>query len=111
MVPAALLSQHGGFDEAFHPVQFEDFDLVYRLRAAGYRAVYEPSVEMYHFESVTTQGTAAVNNAASVVRNGLLFQKRWQPLFAEEEGPVEEACRWKKIEPMPFDSIGSLPLI
>jgi len=111
MIPAALIREHGGFDEAFHPVQFEDFDLVYRLREAGHPAVYAPEVEMYHFESVTTQGTPTVRNAAVVVRNGLLFQKRWRRLFGQEDGPSEEACRWRKIEPVPFDAIGRLPLI
>ncbi len=110
MIPAALIRKHGGFDEAFHPVQFEDFDLCYRLREAGHAAVYAPSVEMYHFESVTTQGTPTVRNAAVVVRNGLLFQKRWRHLFEREDGPTEEACRWRKIEPVPFSSIGHLPL-
>ncbi len=109
LIPAALLRKHGAFDEAFHPVQFEDFDLVYRLREAGYLAVYTPAVEMYHFESVTTQGTPTVRNAAVVVRNGLLFQKRWRHLFEHETGPDEAACRWRTIEPVPFASIGALP--
>ncbi|MBP5319908.1 MAG: glycosyltransferase family 2 protein [Kiritimatiellae bacterium] len=111
LMPAELVARYGGFDEAFHPVQFEDFDLVYRLREKGYRAIYTPEVEMYHFESVTTQGTPTVRNAAVVVRNGLLFQKRWRGLFEKEEGPDEEACRWRKIEPVPFDAIGELPLV
>ena len=111
LVPADLLREHGGFDEAFHPVQFEDFDLVYRLRAAGHQAIYSPEVEMYHFESVTTQGTPTVRNAAVVIRNGLLFQNRWRRLFEREDGPPEAACRWRKIETVPFDSIGTLPLL
>ncbi len=109
LIPAALLQEHGVFDEAFHPVQFEDFDLVYRLRSAGYQALYTPKVEMYHFESVTTQGIPSVRNAAVVIRNGLLFQKRWQHCFETEDGPSEESCRWRKIETVPFDSIDDLP--
>ena len=111
LIPAALIRQHGAFDEAYHPVQFEDFDLVYRLREAGHNAVYTPAVEMYHFESVTTQGTPTVRNAAVVVRNGLLFQKRWRHAFEREDGPTEEECRWRKIDPVPFSSIGPLPLL
>lgn len=111
LIPADLLRRYGGFDEAFHPVQFEDFDLVYRLREAGHQAVYTPSAELYHFESVTTQGTPTVRNAAVVVRNGLLFQKRWRHLFEHEDGPLEEECRWLKIPSVPFDSIGPLPLV
>ncbi|OQC30843.1 MAG: hypothetical protein BWX70_01058 [Verrucomicrobia bacterium ADurb.Bin070] len=66
---------------------------------------------MYHFESVTTQGTPTVRNAAVVVRNGLLFQHRWRHRFEREDGPPEEACHWLKITPVPFDTIGDLPLI
>ncbi|MCL2105228.1 MAG: glycosyltransferase [Kiritimatiellaeota bacterium] len=111
LIPAELIRRHGGFDEAFHPVQFEDFDLVYRLREAGYEAVYTPAAEMYHFESVTTQGTPTVHNAAVVVRNGLLFQKRWRHLFEREDGPSEDACRWRAVEAVAFDAIGELPLV
>lgn len=110
MVPAALIAEHGGFDEAFHPVQFEDFDLVYRLREAGHAALYVPEVEMYHFESVTTQGTPTVHNAAVVVRNGLLFKKRWRHMFEGEEGPGEEECRWRRVEVRALGEIGELEL-
>jgi GT2 family glycosyltransferase len=110
MIPAELISEYGGFDEAFHPVQFEDFDLCYRLREAGLKAVYTPEVEMYHFESVTTQGTPTVRNQAVVIRNGLLFQKRWRHMFINEDGPPEEACRWKDIPPVSFNDIPELPV-
>ena len=108
MIPAALIKEHGGFDEAFHPVQFEDFDLCYRLREAGYIALYTPEVEIYHFESVTTQGTPTVRNQAVVIRNGLLFQKRWRHMFTEENGPTEEACRWLNTPPVSFNDIPKL---
>jgi O-antigen biosynthesis protein len=111
MIPAALIARHGGFDEAFHPVQFEDFDLCYRLREAGFRALYTPEVEMYHFESVTTQGTPSVRNQAVVIRNGLLFQKRWRHMFTHENGPSEEECRWREIPPVAWDAIEELPLV
>ena len=101
MVRADLPRRFGGFDPIFHPVQFEDFDLCYRFREAGWRAVYTPAAEMYHFESTTTQGSPARNNAATVVRNGLTFQKRWRHLFEAEDGPSEAACRWLRLPPLP----------
>jgi GT2 family glycosyltransferase len=42
----------GGFDEAF-PVNFNDVDLCLRVRRTGYRIVWTPAAEWYHFESVT----------------------------------------------------------
>lgn len=97
MVRRDLIEQHGGFDEAFNPVQFEDFDLCYRLREAGWEAWYEPTVEMYHDESTTTQGSPSIHNAAVVIRNGLRFQKRWRHMFEHEEGPSDEECRWRNL--------------
>ena len=108
---ADLVRESGGFDEAFNPVQFEDFDLCYRLRSQGWEARYLPAVEMYHFESITTQGTPAIYNPAVVVRNGLTFQRRWRQLFANEEGPEEAECRWRQVLPVPFDEIRELPLV
>jgi GT2 family glycosyltransferase len=108
---ADLVRAGGGFDEAFNPVQFEDFDLIYRLRQQGWQAYYQPEVEMYHFESVTTQGTATLANPAVVVRNGLTFQRRWRQLFAHEDGPAEEECRWKPLPPTTLEEVHDLPLL
>ena len=106
-----LVRACGGFDEAFNPVQFEDFDLCYRLRQQGWEARYQPDVEMYHFESTTTQGTPTLANPAVVVRNGLTFQRRWRQLFNTEDGPDEAACRWRPMPSVPLDQIGELPLV
>ena len=108
---ADLVRELGGFDEAYNPVQFEDFDLCYRLRNQGWEVRYFPAVEIYHFESTTTQGTPTVINPAVVVRNGLTFQRRWRQLFTREDGPTEEACRWRQVPTVPFETIGELPLV
>jgi O-antigen biosynthesis protein len=42
----------GRFDEEF-PVNFNDVDLSLRVRRDGYRIVWTPAAEWYHFESVT----------------------------------------------------------
>jgi len=97
MVRRSLLERHGGFDEAFNPVQLEDFDLCYRLREAGWDTWYEPAAEMYHDESVTTQNSPSIRNAAVVIRNGLRFQQRWRHLFGQEDGPAEADCRWRRL--------------
>ncbi len=97
LVPRELLERFGGFDPLFHPVQFEDFDLCYRLRSHGYRARYTPTVEMYHFESSTTQGVSGSRNAAAVIRNGLAFKKRWAEMFKNENGPPDTECRWREL--------------
>ena len=111
MVERDAFKNAGGFDEAYNPVEFEDLDLCYKIRAAGKRILYLPEVEMYHFESVTTAGTPSLPNTALIVRNGLLFKKRWKHMFEYENGPDDEAARWKKLPPYDFNDAADLPVI
>lgn len=105
-----VLEGAGGFDEAFNPVEYEDIDLSYKIREAGYRLLYEPSVEMYHFESVTTAGTASLPNTYLIIKHGMLFKRRWRHRFENEHGPGDEDTRWLDIPPRPLSSIQALPL-
>ncbi|MGQ9661281.1 MAG: glycosyltransferase family 2 protein [Kiritimatiellia bacterium] len=106
-----VLETIGGFDEAFNPVEYEDIDLCYRARSRGYRLLYLPTVEMYHFESVTTAGTPSLPNTYLIVKHGLLFKQRWRHMFEKEAGPPDSETKWKPIPPTDLDSIGELPLV
>jgi hypothetical protein len=48
MLRTAVWRELGGFDESFHPVWFEDVDLLERAAAAGYRVRYVPSAVARH---------------------------------------------------------------
>jgi len=45
--------QVGGFDEENLPVAYNDVDLCLKLMLAGYRNLWTPYAELYHYESVT----------------------------------------------------------
>ncbi len=111
MVRATVFRESGGFDEAFNPVQFEDADLCYRFRSHGWKTIYEPSVEMYHYESTTTAGTVSLPNTALVIRHGLLFRNRWKPLIETEDGPPEADAAWRKIDIPAFETISEPPVV
>ena len=111
MVRRAVLDEAGGFDEAFNPVEYEDFDLCYRFRELGYKVVYEPSVEMYHFESVTTAGTASLPNTYLIIKHGLLFKRRWRHMFETEDGPDDAETTWRDVETRELDTIRELPVV
>lgn len=51
IAPFALI---GWFDEGYNPAYFEEVDVAFRLRAAGYRVVYEPTATLRHAESSST---------------------------------------------------------
>ena len=111
MVRHAILDELGGFDEAFNPVQFEDFDLCYRFREQGHRIVYLPDIEMYHLESTTTAGTPSLPNTRVIVQNGLKFKRRWNHMFKTENGPPDPETKWKQIEGVRIEQIEACPLI
>jgi len=108
LVKRAVLDEVGGFDEIFNPVQFEDLDLFYRMKAHGYKLVYEPAVEMYHFENVTTDNSPQVNFKYQTIKNGMEFKRRWRHLFSTENGPADETLRWAELPRRRIEEIGEL---
>jgi GT2 family glycosyltransferase len=54
MARREVLDQLGGFDEGFFPGYFEETDLCFRARAAGWRVVVAPQAVGVHLESRTT---------------------------------------------------------
>lgn len=94
----SLYEDIGGLDEAFNPVQFEDFDFCYRARERGGKCLYVPETEVAHWESVTSDGTAVLPNTYLIVKNGMKFKARWRKMFEKEDGPPDAECVWKVIE-------------
>ncbi|MBM3500245.1 MAG: glycosyltransferase family 2 protein [Armatimonadetes bacterium] len=103
--------QIGGLDEVFNPAQFEDFDFCYRARQHGFRVLYEPGAEMYHFENVTTDGSVDVNFRYITIKNGRTFKQRWRHAFSEEDGPADEECAWEPLPTRPLEATGVPPLV
>ena len=103
-----LYAELGPLDEAYNPVQFEDIDYCYAARQRGWRVLCVPTVEMYHFENVTTSGSVTINSPYQIVKNGLLFKRRWRHMFSTEAGPRDEDWHWAQIPTVPLDSIGEL---
>jgi GT2 family glycosyltransferase len=62
-----VFDEVGGLCEAL-PVNFNDVDLSYKLRAAGYRLLWLADVELYHFESQTRVAEAHAWETAFVFR-------------------------------------------
>jgi GT2 family glycosyltransferase len=80
MTPKALFAEVGGFDEAF-VIAFNDIDLCLRLGQKGYKVLWTPHAELYHFE----YGTRGANDTPQKqARNDielLLFRLKWRELL------------------------------
>jgi GT2 family glycosyltransferase len=110
LMKARLVQEIGVLDEVFNPAQYEDLDYCYRARERGYRILYEPSAELYHFESVTTDGSVNVNYRYITIKNGLEFKRRWQHVFSHENGPPDSECQWRQLETRPLAVTGPPPI-
>lgn len=97
----------GMLDELFHPVQYEDLDLCVRARLKGFDVAYDPNVEMYHFEGITTASFGSDEYANNIARNSLKFRQRYHELFRtiDDTLPPEE-YRWLK-----RSELGLLPIL
>lgn len=54
MIPKDLWDELGGFDERFSPAYYEDTDLAFRVRNAGYKVIYQPNAQIIHLEGVSS---------------------------------------------------------
>lgn len=72
-----VFTELGGFDIAFAPAYSEDADLCFRLRARGLRVIYEPTSEIVHHLSITSNSIDAGFKQRLAVRNQQVFVERW----------------------------------
>jgi GT2 family glycosyltransferase len=82
----ACIERVGLLDEAFRPTEWDEADLAYRIRAAGWRVAtcgYERLGGYFHLGS-TTIGSPSAAYLARVLRNGLLFHERWDRTIAAQ---------------------------
>ena len=67
----------GGFDERYIPAYYEDTDLAFAVRNAGYRVLYQPASQLIHYEGITsgTDIDSGVKSYQAV--NRLKFTEKW----------------------------------
>jgi GT2 family glycosyltransferase len=75
MTRAEVFREVGGYSEDF-PLNYNDVDYGLKLRERGYRTVYVPEAELFHYESVSKEG-------AGGVRPGELekFHRKWKDRY------------------------------
>ncbi|HVC54865.1 MAG TPA: glycosyltransferase [Stellaceae bacterium] len=83
MIKASLFAELGKFDEHFLPAYYEDTDLCFRARQAGYRVVVQPTSEVVHFEGASA-GTSVTGTGMKRFQaiNHRKFFMRWKDVLA-----------------------------
>lgn len=77
MIPRRVYEKVNGLDETFE-VAFNDVDLCMRIRKAGYKIIWTPYSELYHYES-KSRGTEDTPEKKKRFKGEVLrFQERWK---------------------------------
>ena len=97
MIRRALFEELGGFDELYSPAYYEDTDLCFRVRAAGYRVVVQPKSTIIHLEGQSNGTSTAEGLKRYQVVNAKKFRSRWAGMLGRHrlngQEPVREAER------------------
>ena len=79
LMKKSVFDKINGFDEQF-VVAYNDVDLCLRTKEAGYRVIFTPYAQVYHYES-KTRGKEEGEAAKRFIRERKLFCKRWGDLL------------------------------
>lgn len=76
MMRKDVFEEVGGFDEGF-VLAFNDVDLCFRVRQAGYSVLFEPRAELYHYESKTRGYEITPEQQKRFLDEQYLWMKKW----------------------------------
>jgi GT2 family glycosyltransferase/glycosyltransferase involved in cell wall biosynthesis len=77
MVPKSLFAGTGGFDSRYAPAYYEDTDLAFKVRKAGYKVLYQPLSEVVHYEGATGGTDLTTGTKKHQDINRATFAERW----------------------------------
>jgi len=97
IVRRACLERVGMLDEAFRPTEWDEADLAFRIREAGWKVAtygYERLGAYFHLGS-TTLGTPSSAYYERVLKNGRLFHSRWDVTIRRDHPRTRRTWRRK----------------
>ncbi|MCL5795915.1 MAG: glycosyltransferase [Gammaproteobacteria bacterium] len=83
----SLWHELNGFDERFSPAYYEDTDLAFRVRQAGYKVFVQPLAAIVHFEGVSHGKSLDSGVKQYQTKNRDTFALRWQNVLATYPQP------------------------
>ncbi len=87
MIPKSIFDETGGFDERYLPAYYEDTDLAMKIRASGYRVIYQPLSAVIHHEGITSGTDLNEGVKAYQVENAKKFYARWKDRLSFHQTP------------------------
>ena len=93
LVRKDVFDELGGFDERFAPIYYEDTDLCFAARRAGYRVMYEPAAEVVHVEGATSGTDTSAGSKRHQALNGPKFVAKWADELERQPRPAPQQVR------------------
>ena len=100
-----LFEQIGGFDRRYAPAHYEDADLCFSVRAAGYRVIYQPASRIVHYEGVTSGRDVNVGTKKYQVINKPKFVEKWKAVLDQEHYAHKTANIEKAAHRLPKEAV------
>lgn len=94
LVRRALFDELGGFDDRYAPAYYEDTDLAFAVRAAGYRTVVQPASVVVHHEGVSHGTDTASGLKRYQELNRSVFVAKWTDTLADHLPEPSDANLW-----------------
>jgi GT2 family glycosyltransferase/ubiquinone/menaquinone biosynthesis C-methylase UbiE/glycosyltransferase involved in cell wall biosynthesis len=79
-----LFDTVGEFDDRYAPAYYEDTDLAFKVREAGYKVYYQPLSVVIHYEGVSHGTDPDSGVKAFQARNKIIFFNRWASTLKQE---------------------------
>ena len=80
LVRADLFMELGGFDERYAPAYYEEADFCLSLRRRGYKVLYQPAVNVIHYEF----GSSSFDKGQELMKeNRIKFVNKWKDVLKE----------------------------
>jgi O-antigen biosynthesis protein len=124
-IKRSLFNQFDGFDTHYAPAYYEDTDLAFKVREAGFKVYVQPAAKVVHFEGISSGTDLTQGTKRYQVVNQEKFLSRWaKVLLSHPPAPpaqmigVSSEHRARKhvlvvdaVTPMPDQDSGSLRMV
>ena len=91
MIRAEMFQQLGGFDDHYAPAYYEDTDLAFKCRKAGYQVLVQARSTVIHHEGISSGTDLNQGMKKYQLVNHKKFQQRWAKELQQQPKPITNA--------------------
>lgn len=84
VIEKSIYNEVGGFNEEDLQVAFNDVDFCLKVKKAGYRNIWTPYAELYHYESASRGDDISAEKQARIATEVEYMQVRWGDLLEND---------------------------